>query len=68
MKYCELDDPLFKQKLIYDMKCKKIKGFSDSKPNSDLIDTNAKSKLNRKLKRNQTISTKGISKVMNCFG
>lgn len=32
LKYCELDDPLFKQKLLYDMKCKKLKGKLDEKP------------------------------------
>lgn len=27
LKYAELDDPLYKKKLLYDIKCKRLKGF-----------------------------------------
>ena len=50
------------------MKCKRLKGFTDSKPPSDLIDNCSKKKMERKLKRNQTISMGGMAKVVGCFG
>jgi hypothetical protein len=39
LKYDELDDPLYKQKIIYDMKSRKIKGFDEvPKVTEELID------------------------------
>jgi hypothetical protein len=54
LRYSELDDPLYKQKLLYDMKCKRIKS-EFQKPKKGLIGIGEKDKLRKKAARTQTL-------------